>query len=141
MIIGNGLLANAFKCLPQQENSVIIFASGVSNSKEFSKAAFDREKNLLLKSIKDDAMLVYFSKPYPARAVVGVVALPKNALIEIESKRDYRGAFIREIAENIEEDYSGTIAEIARLQEENKITDITPMDRGGLKDYIVIINC
>src|SRR3990167_8778931 len=61
MIIGNGLLANAFKCLPQQENSVIIFASGVSNSKEFSKAAFDREKNLLLKSIKDDAMLVYFS--------------------------------------------------------------------------------
>lgn len=32
----------------------------------------------------NEAMARYFSQPYPARAVVGVAALPRGALIEID---------------------------------------------------------
>jgi len=31
------------------------------------------------------AMTRYFSEPYPARAVIGVLALPKNAKVEIDA--------------------------------------------------------
>lgn len=60
MIIGNGLLAGLFKNW-ESSNSITIFASGVSNSKETRKESFDREKNLLLQSVKADSQLVYFS--------------------------------------------------------------------------------
>lgn len=33
----------------------------------------------------NEAMAQYFSQPYPARAAVGVAALPRGALIEIEA--------------------------------------------------------
>lgn len=33
----------------------------------------------------NQVMAGYFDRPYPARACVGVAALPKNALIEVES--------------------------------------------------------
>ena len=33
----------------------------------------------------NEAMAQYFSQPYPARAAVGVAALPRGALVEIEA--------------------------------------------------------
>lgn len=36
-------------------------------------------------SIVNKIMANYFSEPYPARAVIGVTALPKNVQIEIDS--------------------------------------------------------
>lgn len=58
MIIGNGMLANAFKQYVNDDN-IIIFASGVSNSKEINEEAFKREENLL-KSLDRNKLLVYF---------------------------------------------------------------------------------
>lgn len=61
MIIGNGLIANVFQGHDQEE--VVFFASGVSNSLETDKSAFLREENLLRKTIEDnkDKILLYFS--------------------------------------------------------------------------------
>lgn len=62
MIIGNGMIARAFS---KYKNSldIIVFASGVSNSKEINKENFNREKNLLNNTISNnqDKLLVYFS--------------------------------------------------------------------------------
>ena len=62
MIIGNGLLASAFSSYGTYDD-VIIFASGVSNSKETKEADFKREIDLLIKSISDNKGLkiIYFS--------------------------------------------------------------------------------
>ncbi len=63
MIIGNGLIANCFREFYNPED-VVIFASGVSNSKISNITEFDREMDLLL-GLKDkisiDCCLVYFS--------------------------------------------------------------------------------
>jgi hypothetical protein len=62
MVIGNGLLAKTFKKY-NNINDIIIFASGVSNSKEIDDHEFDREFNLL-KSVLDfgkTKKLIYFS--------------------------------------------------------------------------------
>lgn len=61
MVVGNGMIAKAFKQYVD-DNNVIIFASGVSNSKEMDDSKFEREFELL-KSFKDltDKKLVYFS--------------------------------------------------------------------------------
>jgi hypothetical protein len=61
MIIGNGLLANAFMDGFKDRSDIIIFASGVSNSQELDATAFLREKNLLEKVLVGDKKLVYFS--------------------------------------------------------------------------------
>lgn len=62
MIIGNGMLAKRFKKYKKNHN-IIIFASGVSNSKEMNIKNYDREKNLLNDTIShnQDKLLVYFS--------------------------------------------------------------------------------
>ena len=60
MVIGNGLIANAFARF-KEDDSVVIFASGVSNSSQTYADEFDREKNLLLKYISRKIKLVYFS--------------------------------------------------------------------------------
>ena len=52
MIIGNGFLAKAFKKKFSKEKKIVIFASGVSNSKEKDKKRFRREIKLLKKFIK-----------------------------------------------------------------------------------------
>lgn len=36
-------------------------------------------------SLVNDTMARYFSPPYPARAVVGVAALPRSALVEMDA--------------------------------------------------------
>lgn len=62
MIIGKGLLAKAFNEYESDEE-IVIFASGVSNSLETSKVAFERERHLLKHTNETypDKMLVYFS--------------------------------------------------------------------------------
>lgn len=61
MIVGNGLLAQSFLEKFKKEEGVLIFASGVSNSKETRSSEFKREKELLEKYISTDSLLVYFS--------------------------------------------------------------------------------
>ena len=63
MIIGNGMMASRFSADYSKNNDVLIFASGVSNSSEKNKAAFEREENLLKQSMDKYAYktIVYFS--------------------------------------------------------------------------------
>jgi nucleoside-diphosphate-sugar epimerase len=60
MIVGDGMLARAFAGSRASE-SWTIFASGVSNSRETARLAFDREEQLLLRCLTRAAPLVYFS--------------------------------------------------------------------------------
>ena len=61
MVVGNGLLASLFK--ENYRNDVVFFASGVSNSLEKDTAQFDREANLITKTLEEntDKIFVYFS--------------------------------------------------------------------------------
>lgn len=61
MIIGNGMLAKSF--LKYNSNDVIVFASGVSNSKINDEQEFLRERNLLesVASNSSEKTLIYFS--------------------------------------------------------------------------------
>jgi len=62
MVIGNGMIANRFMSY-KDNNDIIIFASGVSNSKDTIEENFIREFQLLHKTVSDytDKTLVYFS--------------------------------------------------------------------------------
>ncbi len=62
MVIGNGMIANKFAAYKNVED-IIIFASGVSNSKDTNKENYEREFQLLKNVIKNsvDKTLVYFS--------------------------------------------------------------------------------
>lgn len=62
MVVGSGLLANAFEAYIDNQE-VVIYASGVSDSKEIIKGNFEREEKLLRKIINEnqDKILVYFS--------------------------------------------------------------------------------
>ena len=61
MIIGNGLIASLFKNSDQE--NIIFFASGVSNSSETNPEQFQREENLVLETLKksENKLFVYFS--------------------------------------------------------------------------------
>ena len=62
MIVGSGLVARGFKDY-RNDRKVVIFASGVSNSRETRRTSFEREE-LLLKRIIDShykKTIVYFS--------------------------------------------------------------------------------
>ena len=61
MIVGNGMMAKAFSAFAA-DPAVVIFASGVSNSLESSSRAFQRERDLLLRTREahPQALLVYF---------------------------------------------------------------------------------
>lgn len=62
MVVGNGMLAKAFGAF-KDNSEVVIFASGVSNSKEISDDNFKREEDLLDKVINENSksLIVYFS--------------------------------------------------------------------------------
>jgi UDP-2-acetamido-2,6-beta-L-arabino-hexul-4-ose reductase len=62
MVIGNGLIAKNFSNF-KNNNRFVIFASGVSNSRENSSHEFKREKDLIVDTIKkfSNKTLVYFS--------------------------------------------------------------------------------
>ena len=61
MIIGNGLIASLFRDFDRDD--VVYFASGVSNSLETDPAQFNREENLIRKTIaaNSEKVFVYFS--------------------------------------------------------------------------------
>lgn len=61
-VIGNGMMARAFSFY-EASPEILVFASGVSNSQEKSRVAFQREEDLLRKCLAtSDAMIfVYFS--------------------------------------------------------------------------------
>lgn len=60
MVIGNGLLATAFSNY-KGDNSILIFASGVSNSGNTNLSEFEREKSLLKSALDLKLRLIYFS--------------------------------------------------------------------------------
>lgn len=61
MIIGRGLVASLF--LDADRDDIIIFASGVSNSLETRKEEFQREENLIKKTMSEnpEKIFIYFS--------------------------------------------------------------------------------
>jgi dTDP-4-dehydrorhamnose reductase len=63
MIIGEGLIASGFQSSNTNYANYIIFASGVSNSKETNDCEYNREKELVLKTITENKGLkiIYFS--------------------------------------------------------------------------------
>jgi nucleoside-diphosphate-sugar epimerase len=65
MIIGNGLLAQAFAPRFTTRDDVLVFASGVSNSRETDPEEFARERRMLDKALaqanEESRKLVYFS--------------------------------------------------------------------------------
>jgi nucleoside-diphosphate-sugar epimerase len=60
MIVGNGMLAKAFGYLSENDD-FIVFASGVSNSKESNPANYQKEVDLLTTYISTNSILIYFS--------------------------------------------------------------------------------
>ena len=60
MVVGNGLIANAFKKYIK-DDSIVIFASGVSDSLQTFSHEFIREKKLLLQYLSPKRKLIYFS--------------------------------------------------------------------------------
>jgi len=63
MIVGTGLIANAFSKGNFDHANFIIFASGVSNSREERIEEYEKELNLLTNTLNDnqDKKLIYFS--------------------------------------------------------------------------------
>jgi dTDP-4-dehydrorhamnose reductase len=63
MVIGNGSLATVFFDEFNSNDEILIFASGVSDSTENKEENFNREKNLLSETIKNnyEKKIVYFS--------------------------------------------------------------------------------
>ncbi|MBC7407536.1 MAG: NAD(P)-dependent oxidoreductase [Arcicella sp.] len=62
MIIGDGLIAQSFRPhFDIYEDNVILFASGVSNSKLTLESEYLREKLLLQNALQQNKLLVYFS--------------------------------------------------------------------------------
>jgi hypothetical protein len=59
MIVGNGLISNAFKGY-ENDDSIIIFASGVSDSTCNDKEKFERELNLIRKFVLCKQKFIYF---------------------------------------------------------------------------------
>src|SRR4051794_11359548 len=62
MVIGNGMVAKKFESY-KTNDQFLIFASGVSNSKNTNPEAYERELTLLKSAIKEnqEKILVYFS--------------------------------------------------------------------------------
>jgi dTDP-4-dehydrorhamnose reductase len=62
VVIGNGLIAKQFQHF-RNNNKILIFASGVSNSNETSRLEFEREFKLLQNTIRDykSLKIIYFS--------------------------------------------------------------------------------
>ncbi|MBK2105433.1 NAD-dependent epimerase/dehydratase family protein [Francisella philomiragia] len=75
MVVGGGQLAQAFASY-LDDDAVIIFASGVSNSGCIEQSQFDREKNLLEATLRNniEKKIVYFSS-----CALSADDYPKNA--------------------------------------------------------------
>lgn len=66
MVIGNGSIANIFKESFENDDSIIIFASGVSNSNENRESEYLRETKLLTETLLkfSEKKIIYFSSVY-----------------------------------------------------------------------------
>ncbi len=88
MIIGNGMLANSLR--PFDEENIIVFASGVSNSLETKESEFDREILLLRSTVEKfpNKKLIYFStcSIYDLSKVESPYVMHKLKVEEIISK-------------------------------------------------------
>ncbi|MBK9283200.1 MAG: NAD-dependent epimerase/dehydratase family protein [Sphingobacteriaceae bacterium] len=60
MVVGNGMLAQAFKNLAKND-SVTLFASGVSNSRETASKEFERERKMVENCKQTASRFIYFS--------------------------------------------------------------------------------
>ena len=62
MVIGNGFIGSRFNVYNNIKN-IVIYASGVSNSRESDILAFERERNLLMTTVENHKknLIVYFS--------------------------------------------------------------------------------
>jgi UDP-2-acetamido-2,6-beta-L-arabino-hexul-4-ose reductase len=62
MIIGRGMIAKAFSAYESSKN-IVVFASGVSNSKETNNLEFKREEDLIINTLDKhhDKTFIYFS--------------------------------------------------------------------------------
>lgn len=93
MVIGNGLIANQF--FDYDNENVIFFASGVSNSLECDKNEFIKEQNLIENTISNNPnkLLIYFStcSIYDSSKYKSPYVLHKLHMEEIvkESKMNY----------------------------------------------------
>lgn len=74
MIVGSGQLAHTFESC--DDDGVVYFASGVANSNCTEMEQFEREKNLLIKTLEQnkDKIFVYFSS-----CALSAIEYPKNA--------------------------------------------------------------
>lgn len=79
MIIGSGLIAKALKDFAKDRDDIIIFASGVSNSQENKIEEFQREIELLEKSLKIKKFILYFSS-------IDVLGYNSNSSLYIKHK-------------------------------------------------------
>lgn len=61
MIVGNGLIAKAFRPHHEHDPGLVVYASGVSNSRETRAAEFLRERTMLQEAIARAPVLLYFS--------------------------------------------------------------------------------
>ena len=61
IVIGNGLIARAFKSASYHNSKVLIYSSGVSNSNEINPLNFSRESELVKKYLAMKKYFVYFS--------------------------------------------------------------------------------
>jgi len=95
MVIGKGLIAKRFYSY-ENDSDILIFASGVSNSKNKNEALFARELELLQDTIKTypDKILVYFSTcsmhdPGEANSPYTLHKLQLEDIIQKKVKRYY----------------------------------------------------
>ncbi|WP_419869061.1 NAD-dependent epimerase/dehydratase family protein [Chryseobacterium sp. CT-SW4] len=93
MIVGNGLLANLFK--ENDIENIVFFASGVSNSLETQPKEFQREEDLLRKTLAEnpEKIFVYFStcSIYDSSKAGSLYVLHKHKMEQIisDTAKDY----------------------------------------------------
>jgi nucleoside-diphosphate-sugar epimerase len=97
MIIGNGLLASAFSKSNLNFDKFVVFASGVSNSKETDPVQFHREVNLLKSVISkiDDKILIYFSTCSISENIPKPYTLHKLSIEEYIKKNVHKFLILR----------------------------------------------
>lgn len=97
MVVGNGLIANLFK--NHDDENVVFFASGVSNSLENNQLNFDREENLVRKTLEEnpDKLFVYFStcSIYDSSKAESLYVLHKLNMESIVSKSAHKFLILR----------------------------------------------
>lgn len=61
MVVGNGLVASAFNSCFKDDPNIVVFAAGVSNSRETSSREFLRERRMMIQTQHRGMLILYFS--------------------------------------------------------------------------------